>query len=89
MLVKKMVFILRIWTHTLLTEYPGLSEYIRQALNMSSQTEPFNITGHPALTVPAGLVNGLPVGLMIVAKHLDEVTAFRVGFALQELQHVE
>jgi len=36
-------------------------------------TPPFNVTGHPAASVPSGLANdGLPVGLQIVApRHAD------------------
>jgi Amidase len=31
-----------------------------------------DVTGHPACSVPAGLVNGLPTGMMIIGKHFDE-----------------
>jgi aspartyl-tRNA(Asn)/glutamyl-tRNA(Gln) amidotransferase subunit A len=40
-------------------------------------TVPFNTSGHPNISVPAGTVNGLPVGLSIVGRryHDDEVLA--------------
>ncbi|MNK25234.1 Glutamyl-tRNA(Gln) amidotransferase subunit A [compost metagenome] len=44
----------------------------------------FNMTGHPCLTLPAGLCRaGMPMGLQLVAARLDERTLFRLGAAFQ------
>ncbi|MDO5669447.1 MAG: amidase [Corynebacterium sp.] len=43
---------------------------------------PANLTGHPALTVPIGVVDGQPVGLQIIGRHHDEETVYRAGQAL-------
>ncbi|MGC0365908.1 aspartyl-tRNA(Asn)/glutamyl-tRNA(Gln) amidotransferase subunit A [Rhodococcus sp. 27YEA15] len=47
-------------------------------------TGPSNLTGLPALTVPAGLNGGLPVGLQIIGKAFDEATVLRVGELVEE-----
>ena len=45
-----------------------------------SFTAPFNITGLPAMSVPAGFTAaGLPVGIQIAGKPFDEPTVLRVG----------
>jgi len=50
------------------------------------QTIPFNVTGHPAMSVPVGLgANGLPIGVQIVGRAFDEATVFRVGRAVEKL----
>ena len=43
----------------------------------------FDLTGHPALSVPCGNVGGLPVGAMLVGRHWEEATLYRVGHALE------
>jgi aspartyl-tRNA(Asn)/glutamyl-tRNA(Gln) amidotransferase subunit A len=47
-------------------------------------TRPFNVTGHPAVSVPCGLTaDGLPIGLQIVGRPFDEATVLRVADAYQ------
>ncbi|MCS5946643.1 hypothetical protein LNP25_23915 [Klebsiella variicola subsp. variicola] len=44
---------------------------------MIGNTAPQDITGHPAMTLPCGLVDGLPVGMMLVGRHFAESTFIR------------
>ncbi len=47
-------------------------------------TYPFNMTGHPAASVPCGFTgNGLPVGLQIVGRRHDDVTVLRAAAAFE------
>jgi aspartyl-tRNA(Asn)/glutamyl-tRNA(Gln) amidotransferase subunit A len=43
-----------------------------------------NPAGVPALSVPCGFADGLPVGLQLIAPHFGEPTLFRVGHAYQQ-----
>jgi aspartyl-tRNA(Asn)/glutamyl-tRNA(Gln) amidotransferase subunit A len=50
------------------------------------QTIPFNVTGHPAMSVPVGLApNGLPISVQIVGRPFDEAMVFRIGRAIEHL----
>jgi aspartyl-tRNA(Asn)/glutamyl-tRNA(Gln) amidotransferase subunit A len=42
-------------------------------------TVPANLAGIPAISVPCGLVSGLPVGLQLLARPFDEVTLLRAA----------
>ena len=47
-------------------------------------TRPFNVTGHPAASVPCGVTSeGLPIGLQIVGRPFDEATVLRLADAYQ------
>jgi amidase len=50
---------------------------------LGSNTSAFNFTGYPALSVPCGKVNGLPVGLQLVAPHFRDDLLIRVAHAYQ------
>lgn len=54
-------------------------DYVDLALNMLGNTCPFDVSGHPAMSVPCGIVDDLPVGLMLVGKRHDEATIFRAA----------
>lgn len=41
-------------------------------LNMTALIRPFNLSGHPAISIPLESDAGLPVGLQIIAKHNDD-----------------
>ncbi len=53
----------------------------RGAIDMSRNTCPSNLTGHPALSVPCGFGrNGLPIGLQLMGRRWDESTLFRTAY---------
>ena len=43
-----------------------------------------NPAGVPALALPCGFSKGMPVGMQLIGRHLDEQTLFRVGHAYQQ-----
>ncbi|MGE0283431.1 MAG: amidase [Rhizobiaceae bacterium] len=52
------------------------------------RTMAFNVTGHPALSVPCGFVDGLPAGLQVVGRHGDEATICQIGHAFEQATDV-
>ena len=65
---------------------PGapVEESVARALEMLPNTAPFDSTGHPAMTIPCGLVDGLPVGLMLVGRRYEEATIYRGAYAFEQ-----
>jgi aspartyl-tRNA(Asn)/glutamyl-tRNA(Gln) amidotransferase subunit A len=47
-------------------------------------TVPANLTGYPAISVPCGFQNGLPIGLQIIGKPFDEETILRVAYTYEQ-----
>jgi aspartyl-tRNA(Asn)/glutamyl-tRNA(Gln) amidotransferase subunit A len=50
----------------------------------ASYTGPYNLTGSPALSVPIGFENGLPLAFQIAGKPFDEAGVMRVGYAFEQ-----
>ena len=50
-------------------------------------TYPFNLTGHPAASIPCGWSKeGLPIGMQIVGRRLDDLTVLQVSQTFEELK---
>ena len=47
-------------------------EITRRSWEPTRNTCPFNVTGHPAISIPCGMSEGLPVGLHFVARYGGE-----------------
>jgi amidase len=61
-----------------------LKLYVQRALEMLGNTCPMDVTGHPAMSIPCGMSNGLPIGMQLVAKHWDESTIYRAAHAFEQ-----
>ena len=49
-----------------------------------SNTVPFDNTHHPALSMPCGISEGLPVGMMLVGRHFEESLIYSVAHAFEQ-----
>ena len=47
-------------------------------------TLPINIAGLPAISIPAGFGNGLPIGMQIIGKPFSEETILKVAYAYEQ-----
>ena len=57
---------------------------VEKAINMIANTAPFDITHHPAMAVPCGVSDGLPVSVMLIGRHFDEPTIYRAAHAFEQ-----
>jgi amidase len=60
-------------------------ERIARASEMNPNNCPFNVTGHPAMTVPCGLSEGLPVGMLLVGRRGEDATVLRAAHAFEQI----
>jgi amidase len=77
-------------TPTMIIKPPRLEDKIsfaeaaKRGVLLLNNTIPFNLSGHPAITVPCGLRGGLPVGMQLISKHFHESTLFKVAHAFEK-----
>jgi amidase len=65
---------------------PGCSRaaYLEASGGMVNNTVAANLTHHPAMNVPCGMLDGLPVGLTLVARHWHESVIYRAAHAFEQ-----
>ncbi|MEM4781389.1 MAG: amidase [Halalkalicoccus sp.] len=61
----------------------GRDEFERLDLDTADNAAPFNRTGHPATSVPAGEVDDLPVGLQLVGSRFEDAVPLNAAYALE------
>jgi amidase len=67
-----------------LTMIRTLGEQPELISKLQRYTCPFDMTGHPTITLPGGFTEaGLPIAFQLVAANLDEATLVRAGAAFQ------
>ena len=67
-----------------LNDMPPL-ETFRRAAELGAFTAPFNVSGQPAISIPAALSSaGHPIGVQLVGKLRDDATVLALGRALAE-----
>ncbi|HLZ56423.1 MAG TPA: amidase [Ktedonosporobacter sp.] len=60
-------------------------EKVARALEMIPNTCTFDVTGHPAMNVPCGLSQGLPVGMMLIGRRGEDATVLRAAHAFEQI----
>ena len=60
-------------------------EIMANALPMIGNTAPFDATGHPSMSLPAGFSQGLPVGMMLTGRYGEDDVVLRAGHAFEQL----
>ena len=67
----------------------SLEEKVARASGMNGGLNanncPFNVTGHPVMTVPCGLSEGLPIGMMLVGRRGEDATVLRAAHAFEQI----
>lgn len=61
-----------------------LALQIQRAFEMIPNTSAFDASGHPAMSLPCGMVDGLPVGVMLVGRFYEENTIYRAAHAFEQ-----
>ncbi|MDE0523092.1 MAG: amidase [Boseongicola sp.] len=61
----------------------SISLYVQRAFEMIGNTAPFN-GGLPAVSVPCGLSEGLPIGMMLVGERFGEMKLYQAAHAFEQ-----
>ena len=61
-----------------------LALILSRAFEMIPNTAPFDVTGHPSMSLPCGMSDGLPIGLMLTGRMFDEKTIYQAAHAFEQ-----
>jgi len=61
-----------------------LTDHVNGDRGLGGSSSPAAVAGYPSLTVPAGFVNGLPVGLSFFGRAWSEPTLIKLAYAFEQ-----
>lgn len=56
----------------------------QRAWENMDNTFPFDLTGHPCLQVPCGMVDGFPIGMQLIGRHYEEAALYKAAYAFEQ-----
>ncbi|TMD13488.1 MAG: amidase [Chloroflexi bacterium] len=62
----------------------GFAERIVLAIGMIFNTCPFDVSGHPAMSVPCAVSGNLPIGMMLIGRYWEEATVLRLAHTFEQ-----
>lgn len=62
----------------------SLELWCQRAFENIGNTAPFDVSGHPAMAIPCGMSDGLPVSMMLIGGRYDESTIYRAAGAFEK-----
>jgi amidase len=62
-----------------------IEESIAASFSMLRNTCVADVTGHPSLSLPCGMADGLPIGMMLTGRHLEDATLIAASKAFEGL----
>ena len=63
----------------------SIEDSIAVAANMANNTCQANLTGHPSMSVPCGMAEGLPIGMMLTGRPFDDSSVIAAAAAFESL----
>lgn len=63
-----------------------MAEFVQRGWAVLGNTTPADLTGHPAISLPMSGVDGLPIGVMAMAKHFDDGLLLRLASSVERRQ---
>jgi amidase len=60
-----------------------MQDVVYTALNMLRNTVAADVTGHPSISIPCGMSDGLPIGLMLTGRQFDDATLIAASAAFE------
>ena len=63
----------------------SIEENLIASGTMMGNTCQTDVTGHPSMSVPCGMADGLPIGMMITGRHFDDFSVIAAAAAFESL----